>query len=88
LLRASLARRRRDGLVALGRLRRTEPLLEAPEISEDHDTECPQCGGWGIGDPEATMVIFRGRLRLLGSASRGITEMDRTTIATQRLKAN
>jgi hypothetical protein len=43
----------RDGLVALGQLQRTEPLVNALETSADHDTQCPKCGGWAIGDPEA-----------------------------------
>jgi ribosomal protein S27AE len=47
-----LALLRRDGLVAMGRKERTEPLLEALDIPAEHDTVCPRCKGWAIADPE------------------------------------
>jgi hypothetical protein len=47
------ALRRHDGLVALGRLQRTEPLFEALEIPADNDTKYQvrrldrgRSGGW------------------------------------------
>lgn len=49
---------RRDGLVALGRRQRTEPLKKAAKITAKHDTKCPRCGGWAIEDPEGSGQIW------------------------------
>ena len=49
---------RYDGLVALGRISPKSPLVNATNIEDRLDDECPKCEGYAVADNEATVEEY------------------------------